>query len=194
MTKRCLIREYFTEPLVCLGFILLITGRLSDSVPIVQDFEGYLFVKFFFFAYFFGAFFFYAISITDPLSQIKHQIPTKNKLFYGVGIFLVLLLSAIPPLFDPYIFFSDELNAIKDPNVILEMKTYAYGVGFLGSPILGIFTKWLIGKHLSKDGIEMPEVNYGVVIITSWLFFISLLSIFVIFDALHICFSTGFCP
>lgn len=194
MTKRCLIKEYFTEPFVCLGFILFISDILGNFVSLVSDFEGYLFVKFFFYAYYFGAFVFYVMLMTDSLSQIKDKIQIKIKLVYAFLLFLVLLLSVIPPLFDPYIFFSDKLHAINDPNIVLEMKVYAYGVGFMGSPILGIFAKWLIRKQLSRDRIEMPEINYGTVIIISWMFFILLLIIFVTFDTFHICFEKGFCP
>jgi hypothetical protein len=197
MKVRDVIQEYFTEPFVCLGLVLLITSILSNYVSLVNDFEGYLFVKFFYYVYFFGTFFLYSMLISEPLKAIKqYENPKKIKFgsLYIITIFLILLLSVMPSQFDPYMFFSDKLHAIKDPKVVLEMKAYVYTVGLMGSPILGIITKRLIKKQLLKDKIEMPEINYGMAFVTSWLFFISLLSTFVVFDALHICFAKGFCP
>jgi len=191
------IQEYFTEPFVCLGLALLITGILSNFVSLVNDFEGYLFVKFFYIVYFYGTFFLYVMLMTEPLKAIKkYETPKKIRLglLYAITIIFILLLSAIPIQFEPYMFFSEKFNAIKDPKVVLEMYAYAYFVGLMGAPILGIIVKRLIKKQLLKDKIEMPEVNYGGAFSISWLFFISLLSIFVVFDALHICFPLGICP
>lgn len=194
MTKRCLIKECFEEPFVCFGLVLTITGILSNFISIVDDFEGYLFVKFFFFVYLFGTFFFYAMIMTDPLSQIKCKIPRKIRLRYAIPILFVLLLSVLPPLFEPYMFFSEKLHAIKDSKVVLEMVAYVYFVGLIGSPIFGIFVKRVIRKQLSKDGIEMPKVNYATVIPISWMIFIILLSTFAFLDISHICLPQGFCP
>lgn len=91
-------------------------------------------------------------------------------------------------------FFSDNFHAIKDSHVVLEMDLYVIVVGLMGSPILGIYTKWLFRKRLLKDKIKIPEVNYGMCLISSWLFFISLLIVFSMFDTFHICFPKGICP
>lgn len=191
------IQEYFTDPFVCLGLAFLITGILSNFVSLVNDFEGYLFVKFFYIVYFYGTFLLYVILMTEPLKAFKkYETPKKIRLGlpYAITIIFISLLSLIPILFEPYMLFSEKYNAIKDPKVVLEMYAYVYFVGLMGAPILGIIAKRLIKKQLLKDKIEMPEVNYGTAFIISWLFFISLLSTFVVFDALHICFPLGICP
>lgn len=197
MTRRCLIKEYFTEPFVCLGLALLITGILSNFVSLVDDFEGYLFMKFFYIVYFYGTFFLYVMLMTEPLKAFK-KYETKKKirlsLPYAIIIIFISILSAIPILLEPYMFYSEKFNAIKDTKVVLEMNAYAYFVGLMGAPILGIIAKRSIIKQLLKDKIEVPKVNYGMAFSISWLLFISLLSTFVVFDALHICFPLGICP
>lgn len=197
MTKRCLIKEYFTDPFVCFGLALLITGILSNFVSIVSDFEGYLFMKFFYIAYFYGTSFLYVMLMIEPLKAFKkYETPKKIRLGlpYAIIIIFILSLSAIPILLEPYMFYSEKFNAIKNPKVVLEMYAYAYFVGLMGAPILGIFVKRLIIKQLLKDKIEVPKVNYGMIFSISWMFFISLLIIFVSFDTFHICFAKGICP
>lgn len=198
MKVKKMILEYFKEPFVWLGLSFLTIDILSGFSSPVNDFRALLFVNYFFLCFFFPTLYLSSMLITEPLKSIKEYGKRKKRklgVFLVVQIFATLLLNALPPLFEPHMFYSDEFNAIPILNVVIELKAYVIIVGLIGSPTSVVVTKWLTRKQLLKDKIKIhDETNYGMIFSSSWMIFIILMSIFAFFDIRHLCFAKGFCP
>jgi hypothetical protein len=199
MNIKKIIKEYFTEPFVLFGLSLLTIDILSSFVSIMNDFRGFLFANYFYYCFFFPTFYMSSMLITEPLKKSIKEYRKRKKIGTGliliIAIFFTLLLNAIPPQLEPHMFFSDEFNVIKIPEIVVELKAYVIIGGLVASPAITVYTKWSVRKQLSKDKIEiLDDVNYGMIFSSSWMIFISLMIAFASFDILHICFAKGICP
>jgi hypothetical protein len=199
MNVKKIIKEYFKEPFVWLGLSLLIIDVLSGFVSIVNDFRGFLFVNYFYYCFFFPTFYMSSMLMTEPLKKSIKEYRKRKKIGTGLilvsAIFFTLLLNAIPPQFEPHMFFSDEFHVIKIPQIVVELKAYVIIGGLVASPAITVYTKWSVRKQLSKDKIKIfHDVNYGMIFSSSWMIFISLMIVFASFEIFHICFAKGICP
>lgn len=191
MTIRNVTIEYFKEPFVWFGIALLLIDLLSNSVPLLKDFRGFLFVKYFYYCFFFPTLYLSASLVTEPLKKSVKEYRKRGKINAGViivtAIFTTLFLSSMPPQLEPHMFFSDEFNAIKIPWVVTELKAYVIVGGLVAAPASIVYTKWSVRKQLSKDKIEISDhVDYGAIFASSWMIFMVLMIIFSYLDTFHI--------